>query len=124
MVSVRMRQLAPALTFNPVSRIFPIDQLWKIIYGKRQNSAQNRAAPGTLEILILKALERNAAPMYGYGIALYLKQTSQDALQVVEGSLYAALQRMAIKGRVKAEWGQFENNRCARHYNLTPAGRK
>jgi len=75
-------------------------------------------------MLILKALERNAAPMYGYGIALYLKQTSQDALQVVEGSLYAALQRMAIKGRVKAEWGQFENNRCARHYNLTPAGRK
>jgi PadR family transcriptional regulator, regulatory protein PadR len=66
----------------------------------------------------------NAAPMHSYGIALYLKHTSQDALQVEEGALYPALQRLAIKGWVKAEWGQSENNRRARYYNLTPVGRK
>jgi PadR family transcriptional regulator, regulatory protein PadR len=80
--------------------------------------------PGTLEMLILKALERNAQPMHGYGIALYLKQISQDVLKVEEGSLYPALQRLAIKGWVKAEWGQSDNNRRARFYKLTPAGRK
>jgi PadR family transcriptional regulator, regulatory protein PadR len=80
--------------------------------------------PGTLEMLILKALERNAEPMHGYGIARYIKQISGDVLQVEEGSLYPALQRLAIKGWVKAEWGQSENNRRARFYKLTPAGRK
>jgi transcriptional regulator len=80
--------------------------------------------PGTLEMLILKSLERNTRPMHGYGIALYLRQTSQDVLQVEEGSLYPALQRLAIKGWVTAEWGQSDNNRRARFYKLTPAGRK
>jgi PadR family transcriptional regulator PadR len=75
-------------------------------------------------MLILKTLERNAAAMRGYGIALYLKRASQDVLQVEEGSLYPALQRLAIKGWVKAEWGQSENNRRARYYNLTPVWRK
>ncbi len=80
--------------------------------------------PGTLEMLILKTIERNAEPMHGYGIARYIKQISGDVLQVEEGSLYPALQRLAIKGWVKAEWGQSENNRRARLYKLTPAGRK
>src|SRR5919198_4513563 len=80
--------------------------------------------PGTLEMLILKALQRNDEPMHGYGIALYLKQISEDVLQVEEGSLYPALQRLALKGWVKAEWGKSENNRRARYYKLTPAGRK
>jgi len=80
--------------------------------------------PGTLEMLVLKSLERNAQPMHGYGISLYLKQVSGDVLQVEEGSLYPALQRLAIKGWVKAEWGQSENNRRARFYKLTPDGRK
>jgi transcriptional regulator len=62
--------------------------------------------------------------MHGYGIARYIKQISNDVLQVEEGSLYPALQRLAIKGWVKAEWGQSENNRRARLYKLTPAGRK
>jgi len=75
-------------------------------------------------MLILKALERNDQPMHGYGIALYLKQISKDVLQVEEGSLYPALQRLAIKGWVKAEWGQSDNNRRARFYKLTPSGRK
>jgi len=61
--------------------------------------------PGTLEMLILKSLERNAEPMHGYGITLYLRLISKDVLQVEEGSLYPALQRLAIKGWVKAEWG-------------------
>jgi transcriptional regulator len=80
--------------------------------------------PGTLEMLILKTIERNAGPMRGYGIARYIKQISGDVLQVEEGSLSPALQCLAIKGWVKAEWGQSENNRRAHLYKLTPAGRK
>ena len=80
--------------------------------------------PGTLEMLILKALARNAVPMHGYGIAHYIKQISQEVLQVEEGSLYPALQRLALKGWMQAHWGQSENNRRARYYRLTPAGRK
>jgi PadR family transcriptional regulator PadR len=91
---------------------------------KDNNPQKAEMLPGTLEMLILKTLERNAQPMHGYGIALYLKQISQDVLKVEEGSLYPALQRLAIKGWVKAEWGQSENNRRARFYKLTPAGRK
>jgi PadR family transcriptional regulator PadR len=91
---------------------------------KENNPQKAEMLPGTLEMLILKTLERNAQPMHGYGIALYLKQISQDVLKVEEGSLYPALQRLAIKGWVKAEWGQSENNRRARFYKLTPAGRK
>jgi transcriptional regulator len=62
--------------------------------------------------------------MHGYGIAVHIQQMSESVLQVEEGSLYPALQRMLIKGWVKAEWGQTENNRRARYYKLTPAGRK
>jgi PadR family transcriptional regulator, regulatory protein PadR len=80
--------------------------------------------PGTLEMLILKTLERNTEPMHGYAIARFIKQISGDVLWVEEGSLYPALQRLAIKGRVKSEWGPSENNRRARYYKLTPAGRK
>src|SRR5947209_19805454 len=80
--------------------------------------------PETLELLILKSLERNTELMHGYGIAYYIKQISNDVLQVEEGSLYPALQRLAIKGWVKAEWGISDNNRRARLYRLTPAGRK
>jgi PadR family transcriptional regulator, regulatory protein PadR len=92
--------------------------------GKNKNPQKSEMLPGTLEMLILKSLERNAEPMHGYGIALYIKQISKDVLQIEEGSLYPALQRLAIKGWVKAEWGQSENNRRARFYTLTPAGRK
>src|SRR5215831_8346568 len=88
------------------------------------DAKKTELTPGTLEMLILKTIERNAGPMRGYGIARYIKQISGDVLQVEEGSLYPALQRLAIKGWVKAEWGQSENNRRARLYKLTPAGRK
>jgi transcriptional regulator len=79
--------------------------------------------PGTLYMLILRSLDR-LGPMHGYGIALHIQQMSDSVLQVEEGSLYPALQRMLIKGWVKAEWGQTENNRRARYYKLTPGGRK
>src|ERR1017187_5619486 len=78
--------------------------------------------PGTLYMLILKSLAR-IGPMHGYGIAQYIQQISENVLQV-EGSLYPALQRMLIKDWVSAEWKQSENNRRARYYRLTPAGRK
>jgi len=79
--------------------------------------------PGTLYMLILKTLARLGS-MHGYGIAQHIQQTSEDVLQVEEGSLYPALQRMLIKGWVVAEWKQSENNRRARFYRLTPEGRK
>jgi transcriptional regulator len=79
--------------------------------------------PGTLYMLILKSLARGGA-MHGYGIALSIQQATEEVLQVEEGSLYPALQRMLAKGWVTAEWKQSENNRRARYYRLTPAGRK
>jgi len=78
--------------------------------------------PGTLDLLILKALA--AERMHGYGIAQHLKRTSDDVLQVGESSLYPALQRLLLRGWVKAAWGASENNRRARYYELTAAGRK
>ncbi len=90
-----------------------------------RNEASFRAEipPGTLYMLILKTLAR-LGPMHGYGIAQHIQQLSEDVLQVEEGSLYPALQRMLIKDWVTAEWGQSETNRRARYYRLTPAGRK
>src|SRR5258706_11806405 len=78
--------------------------------------------PGTLDLLILKAL--SAGSKHGYAIAEHLQSTSNDVLQVGESSLYPALQRLLLNGWVKAEWGASENNRRARYYTLTPAGRK
>ena len=78
--------------------------------------------PGTLEMLILKTL--TIGPMHGYGIAQHLQQLSEDVLQVEEGSLYPALQRMQLKGWVVSEWAQTPTKRRARYYKLTPLGRK
>lgn len=78
--------------------------------------------PGTLDLLVLKTLA--AGSQHGYGIAQRLKAVSEDVLQVGESSLYPALQRLLLKGWVKAEWGASENNRRARFYTLTAAGRK
>ena len=84
---------------------------------------QNEIPPGTLHMLILKSLAR-LGPMHGYGIALHIQQTTEDVLRVEEGTLYPALQRILIKGWVRAEWRITENNRRARYYTLTPEGRK
>jgi PadR family transcriptional regulator PadR len=85
--------------------------------------ARSEIPPGTLYMLVLKTLLR-IGPMHGYGIAQHIQQISDEVLRVEEGSLYPALQRMLIKGWVVAEWKQSENNRRARFYSLTPAGRK
>lgn len=78
--------------------------------------------PGTLDLLILKALQRGA--LHGYAIMQTLKQHSDEVLNVGESSLYPALQRLLLNGWVHAEWGASENNRRARYYTLTAAGRK
>ena len=78
---------------------------------------------GTLYMLVLKTLARLGS-MHGYGIALYIQQTTGEVLRVEEGTLYPALQRMLINGWVRAEWRTTENKRRARYYTLTPAGRK
>src|SRR6266404_4876858 len=78
--------------------------------------------PGTLDLLILKALVRGK--MHGYGIAHMLKVTSEDVIDVGESSIYTALQRPMLHGWVTDEWGASENSRRARYYSLTPAGRK
>ena len=78
--------------------------------------------PGTLDMLILKTLTR--APLHGYGIALSIKRLSEGVLTVEEGSLYPALQRLLLNDFVDAEWGVTENNRRARYYPITAAGRK
>ena len=85
--------------------------------------SRSEIPPGTLYMLVLKTLSQNG-PLHGYGIAARIQQTTEDVLQVEEGSLYPALQRMLIKGWVTAKWGQSENNRRARYYHLTPAGIK
>jgi PadR family transcriptional regulator, regulatory protein PadR len=77
---------------------------------------------GTLALLVLKTLM--CGPMHGYGITLHIQMLSKEALRVEEGSLYPALHRMAQDGWIKAEWGTSENNRRARYYSLTAAGRK
>ena len=90
--------------------------------GSGEPTTRAEIPPGTLYMLILQTLSRGG--MHGYGIAQHIQQISEDVLQVEEGSLYPALQRMLIKGWVAAEWAQTENNRRARYYKLTPAGRK
>jgi PadR family transcriptional regulator PadR len=78
--------------------------------------------PGVLDMLILRTL--TVQPMHGYGIAQHIQRLSRDVLQVEEGSLYPALQRIRQKGWLKAEWRQTPNNQRARYYTITSAGRK
>ena len=85
-------------------------------------SFRDEIPPGTLHLLILKILARG--PNHGYGIAQFVGSFSRDVLHVEEGSLYPALQRMLLKGWVKAEWQATENKRRARVYSLTALGRK
>jgi PadR family transcriptional regulator PadR len=77
---------------------------------------------GTLALLVLKTLEQG--PMHGWGITLRIHEISNEVLRVEEGSLYPALHRMEQDGWIAAEWGVSENNRRARYYRLTAAGRK
>jgi transcriptional regulator len=77
---------------------------------------------GTLDMLILKALQLE--PMHGFGISVRIRQISAEVLQVEQGSLYPALYRLEEQGWIKSEWGVSDNNRKAKYYSLTAAGRK
>jgi transcriptional regulator len=108
----------------------PLDSLWKGAYITPRKTREacfvtdNRTEllQGTLDMLILKTL--TPGPMHGYNIVRRIQQVSDDVLQVEEGSLYPALQRMEKRGWIDAEWGLSENNRRAKFYKLTRAGRK
>src|SRR5258706_5699239 len=78
--------------------------------------------PGTLEMLILKAV--SLKPLHGYGVLLRIEQISRHALQIPQGSLYPALYRLEHQGLITAEWGESENRRKAKYYTVTAAGRK
>jgi PadR family transcriptional regulator PadR len=78
--------------------------------------------PGTLDMLILKAV--SLKPLHGYGVLLRIRQISRDALEIPQGSLYPALYRLEHNDLIAAEWGQSENNRRAKYYTLTAAGRR
>jgi PadR family transcriptional regulator, regulatory protein PadR len=91
------------------------------VYGT-ENDMKVDLLQGTLDMLILKALTWES--MHGYAITRWLDQTTGEALKVEEGSLYPSLHRMAKRGWVKSEWGLSENNRRAKYYTLTAAGRK
>jgi transcriptional regulator len=89
--------------------------------GKRKSDRAD-LLPGTLDMLILKTVSRQV--MHGYGIAEHIRQVSADMLKVEEGSLYPALQRLQLQGLIASEWGHSANNRKARYYRLTTAGRR
>jgi PadR family transcriptional regulator, regulatory protein PadR len=78
--------------------------------------------PGTLDMLILKAV--SLRPLHGYGVLLRIGQISKDALQIPQGSLYPALYRLENQGLIEAEWGESDNNRKAKFYSITTAGRR
>jgi len=86
------------------------------------SDATSELLQGTLELLVLKTL--TLEPMHGWGIAQRIQQLSRDVFQVNQGSLYPALQRMLRKGWIRSSWRLSENNRRARYYELTAAGRK
>ena len=84
---------------------------------------QNEQLQGTLDLLVLKALQQLGA-MHGYGIVLHIHRITDDVLRVEEGSLYPALHRIEQEGWIASEWRTTENNRRAKYYRLTPAGRR
>src|SRR5579863_6251396 len=88
----------------------------------QQGTKPGELLPGTLDMLILKTLIRG--PMHGYAVVEYIQQTSEDVLRVEEGALYPALHRLELRGLLAAEWGVSENNRRAKYYRLTAAGRR
>jgi transcriptional regulator len=87
-----------------------------------KKNARQDLLPGTLDMLILKSLTRGV--MHGYGIVEHIRTLSDEVLKVEEGSLYPALQRLQLQGLIASEWGHSVNNRRARYYRLTAAGRR
>ncbi len=87
-----------------------------------RKQSTNELMPGTVDLLLLRVI--STGTIHGYGIAQRLRQISEEVLKVGESSLYPALQRLLINGWVKSEWGVSENNRKARYYTITAAGKK
>ena len=87
-----------------------------------ETKRSDELVPGTLEMLILKTLSLGA--LHGYDIMEFIQQTTEDVLQVEEGALYPALHRLEVKGLLLSEWGLSDNNRRAKYYRLSAAGRK
>jgi PadR family transcriptional regulator PadR len=83
---------------------------------------QNDVLQGTLDLLILKAV--SLGPLHGYGVLLRIQQISGEELVIQQGSLYPALYRLEHQGAISSEWGESENNRRAKYYSLTDAGRE
>jgi len=90
--------------------------------GFTRSARHNEFLPGTLDMLVLQTLTHG--PMHGYGIAQFIRQRSEEVLQVGEGSLYPALQRLQVKGLVAADWRESDTGRRARYYRLTRLGRE
>jgi PadR family transcriptional regulator, regulatory protein PadR len=86
-------------------------------------ASRSEILQGTLDLMVLKTLDA-MGPMHGYGIARRIEQMSEDALQVNQGTIYLCLIRLVQKGWIKADWGISENNRKAKFYSITKAGRK
>jgi transcriptional regulator len=92
------------------------------MFNKPKKGAPGELLPGTLDMLILKTVSRGA--LHGYAIAEFIERTSEDVLRVEEGALYPALHRLEVRGLLASEWGASDNNRRAKFYKLTAAGRK
>lgn len=90
--------------------------------GRRSDAQTGDLIQGTLDVMVLKALARG--PMHGYGVAEFIHQSSNDVLRVEEGALYPALHRLELRGLLSSEWGLSGNNRRAKFYKLTAAGRQ
>ena len=91
--------------------------------GDRGKAEPGALLPGTLDMLILKTISRHG-DIHGYEIARHIQQASADVLKVEEGALYPALHRLEVRGLLRSEWGASDNNRRAKYYRLTAAGRR
>jgi transcriptional regulator len=100
------------LSFPPVDRL-----------KERMPAPKSEVLQGTLDLLVLKTLD-SMGPMHGFGIAMRIQQVSEDLLQLNQGTLYPALLRLEQRGWIASKWGVSENNRKAKYYSLTRAGRK
>jgi PadR family transcriptional regulator len=92
------------------------------MFARTKKTVPGEMVQGTLDMLILKTLSRGAE--HGYAIAEFIERTSEDVLRVEEGALYPALHRLEVRGLLASEWGTSDNNRRAKYYRLTAAGRK
>jgi PadR family transcriptional regulator, regulatory protein PadR len=113
---VCLQEFSPVDVLQEKGFNVPADDLGEIMGKDKMDLLQ-----GTLDLLILKALK--LGPMHGFGIAVLIRQMSEDVLRVEQGSLYPALYRLKRQGWIESEWGASENNRKAKFYKLTAAGR-